>query len=304
MRIRLRSSGGASVVEVNEDASLSDLLLLVREKEGRAVAGLKCGYPPRPVALASTGLLKSLGIRDGEQLLVELEKARQEPRKELGEEATTGQDEHAPPEVPCNESVMTLRVMEDDNSCLFRAVGYVCMRSLDAMVDLRALVASTIQEDGGRFYSEAVLGRGVDEYCAWITRPDSWGGGIELQILAKHFAMELCSIDVASGRMDRFNEGMENQSFLVYSGIHYDCLALSPGSELPAEFDQTVVPSVDPSYMEAASRLCSILRSRHYYTDTAKFTLACLQCGTKLVGERDAQKHAEQTMHTRFGEYS
>ena len=38
------------------------------------------------------------------------------------------------------------------------------------------------------------------------------------------------------------------------------------------------------------------------FTDTANFTLRCLTCGQRLVGQKDAQAHAELTKHTSFGE--
>ena len=34
-------------------------------------------------------------------------------------------------------------------------------------------------------YTEAFLGKPNAEYCAWILNPQSWGGAIELSILAR-----------------------------------------------------------------------------------------------------------------------
>ncbi len=122
--------------------------------------------------------------------------------------------------------------MEDDNSCLFRAFSSAVFgQSLDSMYELRSLVASHIQSQPAT-YSAAVLEKSPDAYCKWIQRDDAWGGAIELGILSQEFNVEICSINVQDLRVDRFNEGQPTRCILVYSGIHYDVVALSP-SEPP-----------------------------------------------------------------------
>lgn len=44
-----------------------------------------------------------------------------------------------------------------------------------------------------------------DKYIATILKPSTWGGAIELGILAKHFKTEIASIDVETGRIDQFS---------------------------------------------------------------------------------------------------
>ena len=83
-----------------------------------------------------------------------------------------------------------LRVMEDDNSCLFRALSYLLTSGLTSPTELRQIVTTGIQTDPDT-YSEAVLGQKRDEYCRWISMDSSWGGGIELSILAKWFDIEV-----------------------------------------------------------------------------------------------------------------
>jgi len=94
-------------------------------------------------------------------------------------------------------SLLVLRVMPDDNSCLFRAFGTAVLPTGDdaSMPELRSLVASYIQADP-ETYSKVVLEQNPDDYCRWIQTPDAWGGFIEMGILSKHFEIEICSIDV------------------------------------------------------------------------------------------------------------
>lgn len=86
--------------------------------------------------------------------------------------------------------------MPDDNSCLFRAFAKAVLPGDDlTMHELRSLVAQAIQGDPVT-YPKVVLDQDPDDYCRWIQTEDAWGGAIEIGILAKHFDVEICSIDV------------------------------------------------------------------------------------------------------------
>jgi ubiquitin thioesterase OTU1 len=86
---------------------------------------------------------------------------------------------------------------------MFRAFGTAVLPGDDhSMTELRALVASTIQEQPD-IYTEAVLDQKPDEYCRWIQTEDAWGGAIEMSILSQHFDIEICSIDVQVGDPSR-----------------------------------------------------------------------------------------------------
>lgn len=213
------------------------------------------------------------------------------------------------PEVPLptHGATMVLRIMPDDNSCLFRAFNAAFFGAMDNMHELRSVIAQNIQSNQ-YIYSAVVLEKSPDDYCRWIQTQDAWGGAIELDILSKHFDVEICSIDVQTLRADRFNEGRPLRCILVYSGIHYDTIALSPSDPpyshayAPPDFDTKMFDSADALVLEAAIRLCKILQGKHYYTDTAGFSVRCNICGNVSVGEKGATEHAAQTGHYDFGE--
>jgi ubiquitin thioesterase OTU1 len=86
-----------------------------------------------------------------------------------------------------------------------------------------------------------------DQYISTIQKPSTWGGAIELTTLAVHFKTEITSIDVETGRVDRFTPppgGSGMRCILIYSGIHYDAASLAPSPEAPAEWHQTLFPVV------------------------------------------------------------
>ncbi|KAK5049575.1 hypothetical protein LTR84_004504 [Exophiala bonariae] len=212
-----------------------------------------------------------------------------------------------PPEVFLPESggTLVLRIMPDDNSCLFRAVASAAISELDAVTELRSIIAQTIHHNPEK-YSKAILDNKEPEvYCRWIQTEDAWGGQIELDILAQHFDIEICSIDVQTLRVDRYNEQASRRCFVVYSGIHYDTIALSPFENPVPESDIKQFPApLSDEILQGAVTLCERLQARHYYTDTAGFQLRCNDCGATCIGEAGATKHAEQTGHYNFGEAS
>ncbi|KAG0050643.1 ubiquitin-specific protease otu1 [Gryganskiella cystojenkinii] len=204
-----------------------------------------------------------------------------------------------------DQGLLVLREVADDNSCLFNAIAYTLDPSMKTNIaGLRQIVAKAIEANPDE-YSDAVLGRPRKDYCDWIRRENSWGGAIELAIFSEHYKIEIDSIDVSTTRADRFGEGKFSQrALLMYSGIHYDAVALTPGLDIPAECDQTQFDmSTSDEIFAAGIQLAAKLKQAHKYTDLATFTLRCSVCQAGLKGEKDAQQHAQQTMHTSFEEY-
>ncbi|KAF3894204.1 OTU-like cysteine protease [Trichophyton interdigitale] len=325
MRLRIRGPDGQSTVTLEDTATVEELLDNIRRATSLSLYDIKYGYPPQSLPLSqfdAKSKIKDIGVNlNGEQLIVSkreepaqqpepsFEQAKKEPAAPLSLTKKKSSIEDNAPEIPSPEhgGTIVLRVMPDDNSCLFRAVGSAVIGTIDTMTELRSIVAQSIQEQPD-FYTAAVLEKAPDDYCRWIQTEDAWGGGIELGILSKHFDIEICSIDVQTLRIDRFNEGRPTRCVVVYSGIHYDTVALSPSDEpythayAPPEFDTRIFDSSDPVILEKAIELCQILNEKHYYTDTTNFQVKCNVCGGLFVGEKGATAHASETGHYDFGE--
>ena len=213
-----------------------------------------------------------------------------------------------PPEVVVPElgGTIILRIMPDDNSCLFRAISSAVMSDVDAVTEFRSIVAEVIQADPDT-YNKAVLdNKEPNKYCRWIKSSDSWGGQVELVILAKYFGVEIFALDVQHLRVDKYNEGEgQRRCIVVYSGIHYDTVALNiGGGGMPESDVKQFEPGIKDEALTAALELCGQLRDKHYYTDTAGFKIRCNDCGTEVVGEQGATEHASKTGHYNFGEAS
>ncbi|KAL4951333.1 hypothetical protein BDW69DRAFT_170285 [Aspergillus filifer] len=322
MRLRIRGPSGQYTVALGDDATVGDLRNEIIEKTGLPAYDVKYGYPPQPLLLDAAEAqqkLTELGVQlDREQLTIT---PKDGPVAEPTTTVTTNEADSIArpsspklslsrkqnpvtedtPKVPSLEhgGIVVLRVMPDDNSCLFRAISAAVLPGSDSMVELRSAVAETIQSNPDE-YSSAILGQPRDDYCRWIRTETSWGGAIEMSILSKHFDVEICSIDLGNLRVDRFNEGQPRRCFLVYSGIHYDTIALSPGENVSPEFDTTVFDTADDLLLEKALVLCKQLQAKNYYTDVSAFSLQCNVCNDILTGQKGAQDHTAKTGHSDF----
>ena len=333
MRMRVRGPSGQSTLTLDESATVLDLRTQIAQSTGLDSFDVKYGYPNlKPLDLDQFGAdhrLAEIGIQlNGEQLIIAQKEGAARPEEPLTQTTHTTQQSSQlpatsnnsnnsgpatddPPEIasPEHGGTFVLRVMPDDNSCLFRAVGAAVMGDMDTMVELRSIIAECIQSNPAE-YSAAILGKTPNDYCRWIQNEDSWGGAIELKILSEYFNIEICSIDVQTLHVFQFNEGAPTRCVVVYSGIHYDALALSP-SDPPytransfAHGDTRIFDAADPVVLTKANELCRVLQSKHYYTDTSGFLVRCNTCGGTFTGEKGATKHASETGHYDFGEAS
>jgi ubiquitin thioesterase OTU1 len=319
--IRLRHPKGVSTIEIDlESGKVSDLLQAVFSCTDipPTLQELKIGYPPQPLTLVASLPIDSLGLKRGDQLTVTVasggpQAATVSPEASVTRQSTTPlaalasltKGDRAEPAdyVHTSDGVLMLRVVPDDNSCLFSAVGLIFEQSMDVAPKLRQLVADTILKDPIT-YDEAFLGRPPSDYASTILKSNSWGGAIELAIFAEHFQTEISSFDVETGRCDRFGQGKwKNRCVLMYSGIHYDAASLAPSLDSPLDFHQTVFQVSLQRIFDAASKLASILRKKKAYTNTSTFDLRCQICKKGLKGEREARQHAKETGHVEFGEY-
>ncbi|KAI5119741.1 hypothetical protein M0805_008671 [Coniferiporia weirii] len=341
-QIRLRHPKGSSTFEIDlNNASVRDL-----QQQIYAISAippsqqdLKYSYPPRQLVLAPELPMSGLGWKTGDQIIVTQKagsgavsssssplpattaarapvKPPAVPAQVPARPAAPAQParlessgSEAPEYVTTDAGMLVHRVVPDDNACLFNSVALVFEQDITKAQAIRKIVADAIRNDPEN-WSEAMLGHPREKYIETILKPTSWGGAIELSILATHYATEIASVDVETGRIDRFTPASgpaTSRCILIYSGIHYDAASLSPMVDAPPDFHQTMFSAdgdeqSDP-VLRAAKLLAGRLRAKRAYTNTATFDLRCEVCNKGLKGEKEAQAHAMQTGHTAFGEY-
>jgi len=342
MRLRVRTADGAqSVVDVDDACTVSALKRAIHDSTGidAREQRWRIGFPARIVDVADDDApCVSLGVQSGETIAVTRDETREATTTDdarvvnasgtstfavmaemdedeafaralalsMGGDAATAAaatTTTASATMRLEDMFVVRRVIESDNSCLFNAVAYGVEKSLREATRLRKVIVDAIRADPTTF-DAAFLGKPPSEYTEWISRPNSWGGQVELYILSKHYGVEIAAYDIQTERCDVYGEdqGHTDRIMVIYDGLHYDALVLNPSSiGADASLDVSRVPPAS-----ALSKIPAFVRAQHdakSFTDTANFTLRCLVCQRGLVGQSEAVKHAKETGHANFGEY-
>ncbi|XP_067645271.1 ubiquitin thioesterase Otu1 [Eurosta solidaginis] len=290
------------------------------------------GYPPRPLDVTQNShCISTIGISSGETLIVEerpttadtysleddealarrlqAEEEEEQLRQVVAETATSRNvnGPQPPNELPSGSSgnfngILLKKVVPADNSCLFTSVRFVLNGKVDndGSEMMRHIIATEVAADPQE-YNDAVLGKSNAEYCAWIQKPDSWGGAIEIAILSNYYGIEIDVVDIQNAIINRFGEDKNYglRVFLLFDGIHYDPLYMeTAGGGAPA----TIFPVEEMDVYHQAEQLANEAKSSRQFTNVDKFSLRCLQCDVMLVGQVQAQEHAKSTGHANFGE--
>ncbi|XP_018322484.1 ubiquitin thioesterase OTU1 [Agrilus planipennis] len=260
------------------------------------------GYPPKKFDLSGDSkLLADSGLSSGEILIVE---ESQEPVQEVSTDPENENEE-------CKEKLnndlpgfLMKQIVPADNSCLFTSLNFVLSGILrdssEVAPYMRQIVSHSVLSEPDT-YSEAILGKPNDEYATWILNEKSWGGAIELSVLANYYGVEVAVVDTVNGIINRFGEDQKfpHRVFLMFDGIHYDPLYLETSQ---GEKIQTIFSADDERLLEEALQLGIEAKSSRQFTDVNKFMLKCLECNVFISGQAQAQQHAQSTGHTNFGE--
>jgi ubiquitin thioesterase OTU1 len=169
---------------------------------------------------------------------------------------------------------ITRYIIDADNSCMFNALGYLIKKDKSKTGSLyREIIADTIRSDDT--YSADILGQPIEDYAKWILNPDKWGGEIEMSILANHLHIEIAAIDIETGHLYIYGEGMKFNSrvYLLYDGIHYDAIISEKTSEdnQPDEKDDiTIFYSSDTLVVKQVEILASELRKKKQFVNMVR----------------------------------
>lgn len=207
------------------------------------------GFPPKTLDLSDDNLtLNASGIISGETLILEEKSNRKvdgnvEVKCNSSSSTTTKTADtirgrqfnnvHQVAQQQVSRGILMKHVVPPDNSCLFTSIYYVLNGKEDDTGTvapwMRQLIAQTIEKDPDTF-SDAILGKSTQEYCKWIQDDTSWGGAIELSILANYYGVEIAVADTINAIINRFGEdqNFSHRVFLLFDGIHYDPLYLEP----------------------------------------------------------------------------
>ncbi|KAH8196043.1 hypothetical protein TruAng_009789 [Truncatella angustata] len=318
LKIRYRAPSGPGTLDLDDDATVKQLFDAIKEKTSSSDVTIKYGWPPKALTTEEAGAsIVSLNLQR-ESLTVVLAEAAapspspapslpqpSAPSATIGPEASLGQkdvkDGPVTVQMPQTGTYLVLRVMPDDNSCMFTAIAGA-LRGTNSGLDgsspekLRHIVADHILAKPD-VYTKVVLEKEPRAYCTNILRPDVWGGAIELGIISEVFGIEIC----VEGTIIKYGEDQYDlRCVLVWSNIHYDRVAeIFTEDQVDDSFDVTTWNRLESDHiLQSAKDLCRKLKEEyHYFTDTSDFVVRCNQCGWIGQGEQSVVLHSKQTGH-------
>ena len=337
-RVRIRHAAGSATIEIPPSATAKDVARAIESEVPSLEASTQVwrfGYPPRPAprfrgsdpfppdvdvvvaAKADVGRAPTVEFKaevSGSVGSVDIEATREGAVEDDG----VGRDDGPASamaaaycdlrgeELPTADAggYIIRRVMDADNSCLFNSMGYCLRRSREDAPLLRRIASRAVMDDPGT-YTSAFLGQSPDDYVAFLGRPESWGGQIELHIYSGLFRAEIAAFDIVRDRVDVYGagRGYRRRAFVRYDGIHYDALVFALNPSLPETKDVTLFSPEDGGAMDKARALCADQHRKKQFTDTSGFSLRCTVCQVGLKGAADAQEHAKNSGHSNFAEF-
>ena len=182
-----------------------------------------------------------------------------------------------------------------DNSCLFNAVNFAINQNMENPEIIRGIVTSEILSKPN-IYNAAILEKDPIEYCEWISRGSSWGGGIELSILSIFFNVKIGVADINNTTIEFF--GDYNQViYLLYNKVHYDVFYKEENGKITGVFN-----SNDEKAKEEILSICKELNKNQKNVDTKMYSMKCGQCNFLMKGLDEVIEHAKKTGHVNFSE--
>jgi len=275
---------------------------------------VKVAYPPPPKVINfadhSQKLVNIKSLPSGTCIIVEKglpvsSKPTAKPSPRVVDEKFDKPEESKKPTKPQKHATMIKRVIPSDNSCLFNSIAYALEnRAMDKAGEMRELIAGIVLSDPIN-WNDAILGTKNEKYVEKIMQPGTWGGSIELTILAANYECEIAAWDVSSKRSNIFGQGSgyKKRIYVLYDGVHYDVLAQNlNGEKGAAQNDITIFdPKDELAFMQAAS-ICEDHFKQKKFTNVYTYKIMCNICQTKLRGNEEIRGHAELTGHTDFAQ--
>jgi len=235
--------------------------------------------------------LFEVGIHDNEELIVGLNIINDESE----DKSTVENNKESIEQQEYSKFSIQRKIIPGDNSCLFNAINYAINQCLTESRILRELVAVEIQSNP-ELYNEAVLEKKPEEYCDWIMRDDTWGGGIEMSILSKYFQVAIIVVDIQYNTTEIIGDCFTNVIYLLYNGSHYDVFVKTTkeGREtgIFKANDQTVKNEV---YM-----IANEIIKKKSDEDKRLFKIKCDDCSFLFRSNSDAANHAKNVGHSNF----
>ena len=247
---------------------------------------IRYGFPPNLISDSSndTKTLPELSIGNNECLRVELidPKCIRASENEI---------------IDYSKHRIKKKSIPADNCCLFNAINYAMNQSITEPEVIRSIISMVIL-DNPTEYNKAVLEKDPEDYCEWIMRGDSWGGGIEIAILSKYFMLNIGVVDIKNLTIEYFGNNYSNTIYLLYDNVHYDVFYY----ETDDKKITGVFKSDDTKAKDEILEIAAELKRHKQYVDTQNYSIKCMECNFLMKGNDDVIEHSKKTGHTNFNQ--
>ena len=243
------------------------------------------GFPPKKIdnTLNDTKTLPELSIGNNECLRIDL----------IDKDLIRAKNDEI---IDYSKYSVKKKTIPADNSCLFNSINFAINQSITEPEIIRGIISSEILNNPID-YNEAILERPVDDYCDWILRGDSWGGGIEISILSKYFSVIIAVVDIQNITFEYFGDGYSQIIYLLYNNVHYDVFYKEDNGKITGLFDVK-----DEKSKNEIMEICKELQKHQKYLDIQMFSVKCMQCNFLMKGQNDVIEHTKKTGHTNFSQ--
>ncbi|KAK8842783.1 aminotransferase [Tritrichomonas musculus] len=253
------------------------------------------GYPQKTLPTDSESLslpLSALGVQKREMFTL--------VKKDPSSATAQGQTNQAGPKSMKSRFTEAIKIpIPSDNSCLFNSIAYLCTGSSNRGIELRNYCIEQIKQNP-TVYTAAMLGCEPAEYCRWISRPDHWGGYIEMNILSKLYNVEICVLYIEESKIVPVNScNAKKRIYILYDNIHYDSIVFKGFGYK----DEVKVIDADDAYAEQlALDMARTIKAAGGYTNTKTAMLKCDDCGKIFKGQNEAEVHLKATGHFNYSQ--
>ena len=244
------------------------------------------GFPPKKIdnTLNDTKTLPELSIGNNECLRIDL----------IDKDLIRAKNDEI---IDYSKYSVKKKTIPADNSCLFNSINFAINQSITEPEIIRGIISSEILNNPID-YNEAILERPIEDYCDWILRGDSWGGGIEISILSKYFNVIIAVVDIQNITFEYFGDGFTEIIYLLYNNVHYDVFYKEDiNGKITGLFDVN-----DEKSKNEIMEICKELKKHQKYLDIQIFSVKCMQCNFLMKGQNDVIEHTKKTGHINFSQ--
>ena len=202
------------------------------------------------------------------------------------------------------ELIPVRRYVDADNSCLFSSIAYLTDANYSEMskYKYRQMIAETLLNDSSK-YSDVFLGKNKFEYMEFIQDSSNWGGEIENKIFSDIFRVEIASIHIQDLKMNIYGSdmGYQYRIYMLYNGIHYDPIVMTPDLKLDNSCDIKMFNNNDNEVKTKFIDLAKTFQKQNDFVDLSNIpTLKCSDCEKVFSNQNKAAEHAQNVGHWNF----